>query len=95
MLSLAKASNDLDEPKCRPEFVEADSAFVDFEDLRHPAMCVRSDFIANNVQLGGEAQRTVLLTGPNCAGKSTLMRMTAAGVILAQLGCFVPASRAK
>jgi DNA mismatch repair protein MSH6 len=58
-------------------------------------MCLRSSFIANDVQLGGEQPRQILLTGPNMAGKSTLLRMTAAGVIMAQLGCYVPASKAR
>ncbi|WWC67072.1 uncharacterized protein I206_100979 [Kwoniella pini CBS 10737] len=95
LVSLARVSNDMDEPKCRPEFIEASSAFIDFEDLRHPSMCLRSDFISNNVQLGYKQPRQVLLTGPNMAGKSTLLRMTAAGVILAQMGCYVPASVAR
>ncbi|WWD22313.1 hypothetical protein CI109_106804 [Kwoniella shandongensis] len=95
LVSLAKASSDLDEPKCRPEFVESKQAFIDFEDLRHPSMCLRSDFISNNVQLGNAQPRQVLLTGPNMAGKSTLLRMTAAGVIMAQLGCYVPAASAR
>lgn len=59
-------------------------------------MCLRTaDLIANDVQLGAEQPRTVLLTGPNMAGKSTLLRMAAAGVIMAQLGCYVPATRAR
>jgi len=95
LVSLAKASTDLDQPKCRPEFVRSEQAFIDFEELRHPAMCLRSEFIANNVQLGGPQPRTVLLTGPNMAGKSTLLRMTAAAVIMAQLGCYVPAAKAR
>ena len=95
LVSLAKASADLDEPKCRPQFIESEQAFIDFEDLRHPSMCLRSDFIPNDVQLGNALPRTVLLTGPNMAGKSTLLRMTAAGVIMAQLGCYVPAVRAR
>jgi DNA mismatch repair protein MSH6 len=41
-----------------------------------------------------DAPRQVLLTGPNMAGKSTLLRMTAAGIILAQMGCYVPARKA-
>jgi DNA mismatch repair protein MSH6 len=99
----------MDEPKCRPTFISSPQASVDFEQLRHPSMCLRSDFIANDVQLGcslasegqlveqGDARispRQVLLTGPNMAGKSTLLRMTAAGVIMAQIGCWVPAQRA-
>ena len=84
----------MDEPKCRPTFIDTPEAFIDFTELRHPSMCLRADFIANDVQLGGQAARQVLLTGPNMAGKSTLLRMTAAGVILAQLGCYVPAASA-
>lgn len=95
LVSLAKASHDMDEPKCRPEFVDSEQAFVDFGDLRHPSMCLQRDFIANDVQLGGDVPRTTLLTGPNMAGKSTLLRMTAAGVIMAQLGCYVPAAHAR
>jgi DNA mismatch repair ATPase MutS len=95
LVSLAKASAGLDSPKCRPVFVDAAEAFIDFTELRHPSMCLRSSFIANDVQLGGETPRQVLLTGPNMAGKSTLLRMTAAGVIMAQLGCYVPAESAR
>lgn len=94
LLSLAKSSADMDEPKCRPKIVESDSAFIDFEQLRHPCMSLRTDFISNNVQLGKDVARQVLLTGPNTAGKSTLMRSTAMGIILCQLGCFVPATSA-
>jgi len=85
----------MDEPKCRPTFIDSTEAFIDFTELRHPSMCLRSSFISNNVQLGGGVARQVLLTGPNMAGKSTLLRMTAAGVILAQLGCYVPAESAR
>jgi len=104
----------MDEPKVRPEIVESDSAYIDFEDLRHPCMSLRTDFIANDIKLGGDVARQVLLTGPSklelgcqksyvsvltslptdTAGKSTLMRSTAMGIILCQLGCFVPAARA-
>ncbi|KAJ9114202.1 hypothetical protein QFC20_001718 [Naganishia adeliensis] len=94
LLSLAKSSADLDEPKCRPVLVESDEAFIDFKDLRHPALCLRSDFISNDVQLGNAVPRQTLLTGPNTAGKSTLCRMTSVAVIMAQLGAWVPASEA-
>ncbi|KAJ9117461.1 hypothetical protein QFC22_004311 [Naganishia vaughanmartiniae] len=95
LLSLAKASADLDEPRCRPELVESEEAFIDFRDLRHPALCLRSDFISNDVQLGRDVPRQTLLTGPNTAGKSTLCRMTSVAVIMAQLGALVPASEAR
>jgi DNA mismatch repair protein MSH6 len=70
LCSLACASNEMDEPKCRPEFVEEEGgdegeAFIDFTDLRHPAMALTRDFIPNDVQMGGGKARTVLLTGPN------------------------------
>ncbi|KAJ8509001.1 hypothetical protein ONZ45_g8776 [Pleurotus djamor] len=96
LLSLAKSSLAIGEPSCRPEFVEGDVAFLDFEELRHPTLCsgVR-DFIPNDVKLGDGKGRIALLTGPNMAGKSTVMRMTATGVIMAQLGMMVPASSAK
>lgn len=55
----------MDEPRCRPELVESKDAFIDFRDLRHPALCLRSDFISNDVQLGGEQPRQTLLTGPS------------------------------
>ncbi|KAH8829749.1 muts domain V-domain-containing protein [Flagelloscypha sp. PMI_526] len=97
LYSLAMASSVLPEPKCRPEFVESETGLIDFEDLKHPTLALTStkDFIPNTVQLGGEFGKIALLTGPNMAGKSTLMRMTAAGVILAQLGMKVPAVRAR
>ncbi len=65
LLSLAKASADLDEPRCRPTIVDSEQAFLDFQQLRHPAMCLRSDFISNDVQLGGKVPRQALLTGPS------------------------------
>ncbi|EJC97743.1 DNA mismatch repair protein Msh6 [Fomitiporia mediterranea MF3/22] len=98
LFSLAKSSLAIGEPACRPEFVEGDGAgaLLDFEELRHPTMCLKADnFIPNDVKLGGGVGRVALLTGPNMGGKSTAMRMTAAGVIMAQLGMLVPARRAR
>ena len=67
LFSLAKASAALGEPSCRPEFVEGDAAWVDFEELRHPALCastgLKGDFIPNDVKLGGDVGRIALLTG--------------------------------
>ncbi|KZT23633.1 DNA mismatch repair protein Msh6 [Neolentinus lepideus HHB14362 ss-1] len=96
LFSLAKASSALGEPVCRPEFIEGDSAWVQFEQLRHPALCARNNnFIPNDIELGGSVGRIALLTGPNMGGKSTVMRMTAVGVIMAQLGMLVPAAKAR
>jgi DNA mismatch repair protein MSH6 len=65
LFSLAKSSSALGEPACRPQFIEGDVAWLDFEELRHPAMALRtkSDFIPNNVKLGGTVGRIALLTG--------------------------------
>jgi len=67
LISLAKSSVALGEPRCRPEIVEGESAFVDFKELRHPALCaserLKGDFIPNDVQLGGDKGKIALLTG--------------------------------
>ena len=52
---------------------------------------VTSTFIPNDTVLGGADPRTILLTGPNMGGKSTLLRQTCIAVILAQIGSYVPA----
>jgi DNA mismatch repair protein MutS len=78
----------------RPEVV-ADFA-LSLEGSRHPVverMMPREAFIPNDVRLD-DAARVILLTGPNMAGKSTLLRQVGLCVLLAQIGCFVPARRA-
>src|SRR5213595_2273307 len=78
----------------RPE-VTADFT-IELEASRHPVverMMAREAFIPNDVRLD-EGGRVILLTGPNMAGKSTLLRQVGLCVLLAQLGCFVPARRA-
>lgn len=65
MISLAKSSLNIEEPRCRPTIIESDEAILDFEQLRHPSMALRRDFVANDVKLGGDdSQSTMLLTGP-------------------------------
>jgi len=96
LISLARASAAIGEPCCRPEFVEDDRSVIEFEDLRHPCMLGNvTDFIPNDVKLGGDTANISLLTGANAAGKSTILRMTCIAVIMAQIGCFVPASSAR
>ncbi|KAG6876423.1 hypothetical protein C0993_003233 [Termitomyces sp. T159_Od127] len=69
LFSLAKSSLAIGEPVCRPEFVEDDFALVDFEELRHPTLSLTSSksFIPNDIKLGGDVGKIVLLTGPNMA----------------------------
>ena len=78
----------------RPEV--SDAFVIHLEGSRHPVverMMPREAFIPNDVLLD-EAARVVLLTGPNMAGKSTLLRQVGLCVLLAQMGAFVPARRA-
>lgn len=76
LISLAKTSATLGEPSCRPEFVDDERSVVEFEDLRHPCMLSNvTDFIPNDVKLGGDSANINLLTGANAAGKSTILRM--------------------
>jgi len=96
LISLARASLALGEPSCRPVFVDDDRSILEFEDLRHPCMLGNvTDFIPNDVKLGGDTANISLLTGANAAGKSTILRMTCIAVIMAQIGCFVPATSAR
>ncbi|KAF9233196.1 muts domain V-domain-containing protein [Melanogaster broomeanus] len=90
LFSLAKSSVAIGEPSCRPEFVEGDAAFIEFEELRHPTLAdLRENFIPNDVKLGGDGGRIALLTG------MSILAMTANGVIMAQLGMLVPAKSAR
>ncbi|ROT36318.1 DNA mismatch repair protein msh6 [Sodiomyces alkalinus F11] len=96
LVGLAKASSSLGEPSCRPQFVDQERSVVEFSELRHPCMLnTVTDFIPNDIQLGGDSARINLLTGANAAGKSTILRMSCTAVIMAQIGCHVPASSAR
>lgn len=91
LISLAAASAALGEPSCRPTFVEEDRSVIEFKELRHPCILPNvTDFIPNDVTLGGSSANINLLTGANAAGKSTILRMTCVAVIMAQIGCYVP-----
>lgn len=83
----------LEESYCRPEIV--DSRHLKLESSRHPVVeqFNRGRFVANSVDL--KPQDCLLITGPNMAGKSTLMRQVALTVVLAQMGSYVPASEAQ
>ena len=78
----------------RPTF-GADSA-LDVVDGRHPVMeaLLGSSFVPNDLHVGADRSRFILLTGPNMGGKSTYLRQTALLVVLAQIGSFVPARSA-
>lgn len=94
LLSFAKVA----ESNCyiRPEV--DDSECIDIRSGRHPVIekqLPRGEaYIANDVYLDNEKQQIIIITGPNMAGKSALLRQTALITLLAQIGCFVPAERA-
>ena len=81
---------------CRPDVDE--SGVIDIQEGRHPVVeQVLKDalFVPNDVFLGEKESRVAIITGPNMAGKSTYMRQVALTVLMAQMGSFVPAARAR
>jgi len=81
---------------CRPEV--NDSKVLDIKEGRHPVietlMPAGEEYVPNDVYLDAEGQQIIILTGPNMAGKSALLRQTALIVLMAQCGSFVPAKEA-
>ncbi len=78
--------------------VVADDDVLDIKQGRHPViekqLPAGEKYIANDVFLDTETQQIIIITGPNMAGKSALLRQTALITIMAQIGCFVPAESA-
>ena len=76
-----------------------DSDVLDIHQGRHPVietqLPIGEQYVPNDVKLDTEHQQIMMITGPNMAGKSALLRQTALIVLLAQIGCFVPAERAR
>lgn len=81
---------------CRPQM--NDSKVIDIKQGRHPVietmMQAGEEFVPNDIYLDNDSQQVIILTGPNMAGKSALLRQTALIVLMAQVGSFVPASEA-
>ncbi len=76
-----------------------ESNVLDIKQGRHPViesnMPVGEQYIPNDVYLDNKDQQIIVITGPNMAGKSALLRQTALIVLLAQIGCYVPADSAR
>jgi len=81
----------------KPEINEGH--IIDVKGGRHPVieqhLPVGEDYITNDVFLDADTQQIIIITGPNMAGKSALLRQTGLIVLMAQMGCFVPATEAK
>ena len=82
---------------CRPQMDE--SKVIDIKQGRHPVietmMQAGEEFVPNDIYLDDKNQQVIILTGPNMAGKSALLRQTALIMLMAQVGSFVPASSAR
>ena len=76
-----------------------DSTILDIKQGRHPVieqqLPMGESYVPNDVLLDNQRQQIVIITGPNMAGKSALLRQTALITLLAQIGCFVPAESAR
>lgn len=94
LLSFAKAAEA--NKYIRP--IVSDSDKIDIKGGRHPViekqLPLGEPYIANDVYLDDEKQQIIIITGPNMAGKSALLRQTALITLMAQIGCFVPAESA-
>ena len=106
--SLAATSALWAPPSCRPELLRAPDPYLELVEMRHPCLCDRIEtFVPNTVKLASTKRKAaaggsdvncppvMLLTGPNMGGKSTPLRQVCVNVILAQIGCYVPAAVCK
>lgn len=94
LMSFAKTS--AENRYVRP--VVNDGEVIDIKQGRHPViekqLPVGEKYVANDLMLDSGSQQVIMITGPNMAGKSALLRQTALIVLMAQIGCFVPADAA-
>ncbi len=94
LLSFSKVS--IDNNYVRPKII--DKVSIEIKNGRHPiiekSLPIGEKYIPNNIILNKHYQQILMITGPNMSGKSAVLRQTALIVILAQIGCFVPAEKA-
>lgn len=95
LLSFAQVA--LSNGYARPKI--SDTETLEIKDGRHPVIEKQlppgEDYVPNDIYLDHDSQQIMIITGPNMAGKSALLRQTALTVLMAQMGCFVPASFAR
>ncbi|WP_425636720.1 DNA mismatch repair protein MutS [Algoriphagus yeomjeoni] len=95
LLSFAQVA--LSNGYCRPKISETET--LEIKDGRHPVIEKQlppgEDYVPNDIYLDHDSQQIMIITGPNMAGKSALLRQTALTVLMAQMGSFVPASFAR
>jgi DNA mismatch repair protein MutS len=93
LLNLAEIADQYD--YCRPQLNTDGSLYI--EEGRHPVvetMTAEEQYIPNTIQMDDEQHQMLIITGPNMAGKSTVLRQVALTVLMTQIGAFVPARRA-
>ena len=94
LMSFAKTSEE--NHYVRPAVNDTD--VIDIKQGRHPVierqLPIGEKYVANDLTLDSQSQQIIMITGPNMAGKSALLRQTALIVLMAQIGCFVPADAA-
>ena len=105
LCSLSKTSFVSEGNICRPELYPPDErVFLEVKNMKHPCIsAIKSNFIANDIIIGEVEEEyniegsphIMLLTGPNMGGKSTALRQACIAAILAQIGCYIPASSCK
>ena len=101
LCSLSQTSFLADGDMCRPEVHPVNQrVFMEVRDMRHPCLSLsKSNFVPNDILIGevenqgNNPNNVILLTGPNMGGKSTILRQACIAAILAQVGCYVPATK--
>jgi len=95
LLSFAKIAQE--NKYIRPNIIDSD--ILDIKQGRHPViekqLPIGESYISNDVYLDSNSEQIIIITGPNMAGKSALLRQTALITLMAQVGCFVPAQSAQ
>lgn len=95
LVSFAEVS--LQKNYCKP--IVNDGFTINIKSGRHPVienqLEIGEDYIPNDVYLDNDSQQIIMITGPNMSGKSAILRQTALITLMAQMGCFVPADKAK
>jgi DNA mismatch repair protein MutS len=78
----------------KPHVIESDESYIKAENIRHPLIeIIQTDtqYVANDIEIGTESKKGMLLYGYNGIGKTSLLKSIGVSIILAQAGCFVPA----
>jgi DNA mismatch repair protein MSH6 len=98
LATLAMVSTQSEGIMTRPKFITLEEnkgkPYLYLEKSRHPCLSTRShSFVSNDIIIGNNGKTTIVITGPNMGGKSTLLRQACICAIIGQMGCYVPAKK--